>query len=235
MNNLLELLKIWTFNDSNEYIAECDRGVLKDNLKMSFFYRTHLFPLPFIGNVQEPDVLILALNPSYDPIHDEEDISGKEVYKYLNQLYEVNFFVDQEKSISILGNFTFNWWKKNVFNDLSLRSNSTKIGLFNLCGYHSRGYEEVPKRCLNNGKYLTSQEKTRKIVFDLINCETTRLVIIVWGSKYWNTYLGEECFIRNKNKIIVLNEENSRNKSIAKCYKNESKNAILKEIFNLCK
>ena len=236
MSNQEELIDIWKFNSSdNEYISINDDKCFKQNdiLKLSYFYRTHVLPLPFMGEVDNPDVLILALNPSYDPINDEEDTKKIKKENYINDLFDVDFFSNIENSRATIGEHTFNWWKTRVFNNVELNGNYS-IGIFNLCGYHSREYRKIQSTYLKDNSYLPTQNMTKEIVSGLINKIKTKLIIVIWGKDSWKDYLG---FNLNKGNVVVLNEYINYNCSIynycIKTMKNREKVKLIEKYFKL--
>lgn len=229
MSNQEELIDIWKFNTSeNEYISINDDKCFKRNdvLKLSYFYRTHVLPLPFIGEVEKPDILILALNPSYDPINDEADTIEVDKENYISNLFDVNFFSNIEDSKKIIGENTFKWWKNNVFKNIANIKEDISIGIFNLCGYHTRQYETIPKELLDSISYLPTQGKTINIVKYLINNNIVKLVFIVWGKNEWKKCLNLEL----DDRFIIINGYNNRNKSIFDYYKKETSTTIRKKL-----
>ncbi len=253
MTNQEKLKNIWKLSyDCNKYVADCDTKCLKKNdefdLQLSYFYRTHVLPLPFMGKINEPNVLILALNPSYDPMNDEKDTfqvrnyNKKNSIDYIDNLFEFDLINNNdERNVNIIGEYTYSWWRK-VFDNAKPKINS-EIGIFNLCGYHSTSYKTIPCKCLEKGKYLQSQIDTCKIIYDIICNPKTELVIIVWGQKEWEKYFKsilkiQDINLNKLNKVVVLNDKNNfLNKSIYKYYNNlnpnDSKKDLLKKFFEL--
>ncbi len=128
------------------------------DLKMSYFYPTHLWPHPWWGNIENPEMIVLALNPSYDPLKDEEDeeVTGfQDAWK--NGLSEPE---NKDKHINLFDfkeTETAKWWAK-VFKGkekeietielLKQKEFSKKVGMFNLVGYHSLEYFNFPEKAL---------------------------------------------------------------------------------------
>lgn len=126
----------------------------KKQLKLSHFYRTHLFPQPWWGNIKDPSVIILALNPSYSPI--EDDIEHHQLLKNgftFDNLRRDEGFNGNWLDVMKDYNSTFNWWRATL-GDLLTYTNTenfnNNVGIFNLCGYRSVSNEKIKSSVFTN-------------------------------------------------------------------------------------
>jgi len=272
-NNTIKLLEeSWKglLEKKGNYYSEKDRQALKSkrdkNLELSYFYPTHVLPHPWWGNIHNPRVLVLALNPSYAPLRDEMD----EYLPCVREEWENGIInvSDKTNMIKILDHQTYNqkwwdsetddeqskeitwaakWWHK-VFN--GDENNKPLIELFdgkkadifyqnivafNLLGYHSREYKDLPNNILRdrndkieselNGfinnfpekydyNYLPTQNAVKVNVQRLIDDPRVEHVIVLWGYKEWKK-LGINFDYK---KLIIVNKYNFRNNIIARSH-----------------
>lgn len=186
----IDLLKeAWQLSDTEkDWHSKLDELALKSEitseynitLKISNFYTTHLLPNPWWGNIVNPKIIILALNPSYDPINDEIDSHIiKNVYKKKEKEKEevkdnkpkesviienpqeniLNFFEEGE----LTQTNTAEWWrdvfKKERKNEQDINADAfeEKIGIFQMLGYRSPGYIRI-----NADKALKKEKDFKK-------------------------------------------------------------------------
>ena len=188
---------------------------LKDNGKIIFKFETDLvknfsftknqdyilhlnvLPQPFFGEIDEPDVLIIAKNPSYDKNGDEQDTylylkNHSDLNSYYEELKKVNFFESWSHNANLSFLNTWNWWNKRVIGGASLKNTNTKVGIINLCAYHSKyfkveHYENLP---------FLSEDKIKQII------KKAKIVIFVWEGAIFNSFND----VLSKDKYIVLNQ-----------------------------
>lgn len=272
------LLHTWNYRKNN--VSKYDQDILRKynkdgipiNLDLSYFYQTHLYPDPWLGNIKDPEIIVLALNPSYDPINDEVD----EV-KIKNNFLEENLG-RKDSDIpnwyeDMKGTTTLKWWLKrlesifqidsnyNNNDDVEsfyeklfledLRKNSKevlktnlikKIGIFNLCGYHSKQYTKIASKCFLDIE-KSDENSDLKNFFDKFNSiknevgkseikykkdclptqnalilhlneitKTAKYIIFIWGSEKYEKMGLKTDEITSKS--IVVNKWNSANKDI---------------------
>lgn len=225
INDALEdLLKTWKLksfdmNSTNKYSVQ-DGDQLNEQLNLSYFYQTHLLPQPWWGNIIDPKIIVLALNPSYDPINDENDekvirdslikaLKGSQSFSWLNKL-------QNEKQTETSG---YKFWSKSLgslLEGINEEQIIEKIGFFNFVGYHSNPFKQIPKRCFKSksGNLVTTEKLIRYL--NLIK-EHADYVIVLWGYDYWkNANLEVE-----KEKLVIVNKYRGRNHIITDIYRGE--------------
>ena len=228
----------------NYYVSAKDYDSLKneEKLALSYYYQTHVLPQPYFWNIDDPKIVVLAKNPTYDIKYEKKETDKLlEIYKEYkedeaNIIYDngYNLLFEQydKKTEKVL--CTKKWWSS-TFGDLAttygLENIKKKTGIFNLCGYHSKSYFDVPKGILESGNVLPTQKCLREYLRKLI--KTDVLVIIIWGEKDWSNFLKDEYFDDQlkQGKIFVVNKGNSANRYItsSKQYDN-FKNKIIESL-----
>ena len=194
-NNLINL---WSDVPQNPpYIAKADLNVMKlnsvKNSKMNFNF--DFIPQPFWGNIKNPKVIVLTLNPGY---YSKEDYETNERYKqdFINNLKQtpsLNWF-NLEKGKD------YKWWfntiKDLLDENITIENIASKIGFFEFSGYHSKSFKS---KAYNTIKEINKHEfgiesgilPTQNMMFDLIealiNQDSNKkpLVAIIWGQRFW--------------------------------------------------
>lgn len=211
-----KLKQAWTLKQE-ENVSVQDVSVIDPILKLDYFYQTHLLPQPWWGNIVDPKVIFLSLNPSYDPVIDDEDES------YINSCLKenlksktINWFEHkyiEDRNGHKRKTSSFKWWEKRL-NGLYCADNRddeekiyNKIGFFQLCGYHSKSYSVMKKKCFIKNNQLPTQTAVVDHVKTLMKKDP--YVVVIWGKKEWE----DQCGLFNSKKLVVLNEKNPRNPS----------------------
>jgi hypothetical protein len=203
------LYESWDFDIDNK-VSKKDAAVLyyqkelgNENLKLSYFYQTHVLPHPWWGNINNPKVIVLGLNPSYDPINDEMDDKLPGVYDALLNN------IDKNKNPINWLNFsdakTSQWWKitlgtliDSVDNELLYKN----VGFFNLCGYHRDSYKNVQQKCLIKKENMNKEVKEFVNKFDFIS-QSLSDQMPRYNDKYLPT---QNAIILHINKLIRSSE-----------------------------
>ncbi|MDE6407044.1 MAG: hypothetical protein K2K50_00365, partial [Anaeroplasmataceae bacterium] len=204
------------YDITKRYISQNDKAPGK--VPQSFFdnYKTHVVPLPFWGNIKDPDYIVLGLNPSYEPFVDELESSlfydelkntleesSKTKINWLDKNFdlrakllvkELNLNINDTKINKISKNNKVNatakWWNE-VFdiefkNEEIKKSAFGKIAFFNLCGYHSGSFNET------GIKALPTVKATIEYVKCLMKTQTEekkdRRIILICGA-IWKEYI----------------------------------------------
>lgn len=176
----------------NFILKEEQSIVEKFNARVSEQYKiqTSIFPAPFMGDVRNASVLILMLNPGYDP---KEEIAGyysqyshwwlKQIQHILPKPEMPLFCLDDDyiKKSSY-------WAQKlrpliDVAGQKNIAHQVAKIQFF---PYHSQKYKPLYKKLLKEEgfeAYLPSQKYNFKIVIKAM--ERGALLIIPRSKKYW--------------------------------------------------
>lgn len=219
-----KLREVWTLKP-DEHVSIHDLKVIDPIIKLDYFYQTHLLPQPWWGNIEDPEVLFLSLNPSYVPIIDDEDENYIQSFLKENlRSKSINWFDHKyikDRNGQNRKTSSFQWWENKlkglhsagISNDEEKIYN--KIGFFQLCGYHSREYRPMAKKCFVGVKELPTQTVVVEHVRTLLN-KYDPYVVIIWGKKEWEDACGKF----NPEKLVILNEKNTRNPSFDKAPEN---------------
>lgn len=233
--------------DNGEYIFTCDSNNTIDNMKGKFEFS--VLPHQWWGNIKDPKIVVLALNPGYSQGNDELDSI---VYKGLiTNNYNLNLDHAQymfDKTSKGIGGLSFEyssisrWWRK-VFSEFipdkicfkpgayfkneqdykeKINRFNEKVGFFNLVGYQSKdsSYIEKAYDC-----------ESAKLIAQYVNelAKTgNRLFIFVWGKDSWDEVITKNCKENNIKNYIVINKNDNivREKKI-NCRNRYLKNKIL--------
>jgi hypothetical protein len=232
-SSLKELKDAWKMNIEQKNIdifeSELDMKVLKSNLKLSYFFQTHLLPQPFWGNIANPKIVVLGLNPSYDPVNDEQDefeLMG-DLVKNLNDYdFSFNWFNHKKNNSELTSGFKF--WSETLgeFHHGSKDPNCVEqsifenVGFFNLYGYHKSPFKEIQQKCFRptyKGKYLPTQKALFTHLKTIISKDT--YVIVIWGYQYWkDTGVLSEVYI-DTSKLLIVNRNKGNNHIITNVHK----------------
>ena len=200
----------------DSYVSKKDYENIEEDNKNEFiyFYQTHVLPQPFFGNIKNPKIVVLAKNPAYD-IFNEFDEFDKLKKKYglqsNNDENLINFIINNGNKLLFDNEFsdscTQKWWKtifKDLLPDDGFETLLNKIGIFNLCGYHSRSYYEFPKRFLKDkDKDYFETQIALKEHLEAIKKECKKpIFIIIWGEQEWRNFLPED-FFEGTNLLVV--------------------------------
>ncbi len=231
-----ELRKCFKFNDeelkNGHYIFECDINDI-DIIKYKFV--TTVYPHQWWGNIVNPKIVFLALNPGYSKGADELDSAVFENiimknYKLENNIGQ-NVFNNKNlgyKDLSFDYSSTYKWWR-NIFdgiipedwfdNDVTMEIFNKNVAFFNLVGYQSENTSSLYKKC-----------KSTKLIAKYVNLlareDKNRLFIFIWGKDDW-----DKIIVNNKiNNFIEINKNDNKNRDKEINKRNKSiKNKILKE------
>lgn len=235
-STLIQLKDAWRMDKEqiNKGIFESvlDSNVLKSNLKLSYFFQTHLLPQPFWGNIINPRIVVLGLNPSYDPVNDEQDelILKNGLDRNLNDYnFKFNWF-DYKKTINNDVTSGFKFWSQTL-GELHHGNDNLycdekrifdKVGFFNLYGYHKSPFKEIQQKCFKetcNDKYLPTQIALFNHLKSIISKDTH--VIVIWGHQYWeDTGLLSEHNI-DTSKLLIVNRNQGNNNIITNAHKSK--------------
>lgn len=155
------LIESWKFKDNTSKVSLYDDLCFKtlsngSRLKVSNFYPTHIHPQPWWGNIKDPKIIILAINPSYDHYYDDVeeikcgDFFRRNIKRNSNQLES---WISELKRFKVGNNKskgTYKWWEKSL-GELIIDTDddifSKNVGIFNLVGYRSKTKSFINKIC----------------------------------------------------------------------------------------
>ena len=231
----IALHKAWTLDEENKlngiYISKEDIGCIG---QLNNGFVLDRYPQPFWGNITNPEVIVLGLNPSDEFITDrlesilfskeiEDNLKGNRPLNWEN--LKTDLSTDLIKTKEVLGSESKTFKLLDLFKDYPHLSNNKKklwwdkvfdgyyydpneIGFFNLVGYASKDSNSLNDSSIK--KELFTTKILIKYLNDLIEEKTTKLIIIVWGKKNWI----ENGLKVNGKELIVVNEKNYRNKQL---------------------
>lgn len=211
--SLRKLIKIWDLDEENYnkgiYISKKDLEYLANNvekfeIKNSYYsygkdkkVYFNLVPKPWWGNIENPEVIILLLNPGFTKDDDEdkkilsdhnfEENNAHLKEEMINNLKQsnnnINWFDDKWKKAG-----SYHWWKprlKEIAGELKADDPYNyiynNIGFFEFFGYHSKSFD---LSFLKNDEFLPTQKAMFEYLNKLIKVNNP-LVVIVWGQKKW--------------------------------------------------
>lgn len=207
-STLKELISSWELIEENgRFIAKADKNLIESHISSDNFssgdikFNFNLKPFPWWGNITNPKIIVLALNPKYEK--DEKDKHEQNKHKE-NHSFEKNlannptidwldFKEKEELTVSQ------KWWKR-TFDDiieiLNKKNKSKdliykKIGIFELYGYYSKSFsdkgciERVNLNEFGSAVILPTQAALFKHLNFLMKQDCPPLLVIIWGQKYW--------------------------------------------------
>lgn len=227
----IELIKSWDlermdfYTDKKEetlplfssFISKNDKETLKSNENLLYYYQTHILPQPFFGNLRNPKVVILALNPKYSPI--ESTFESNEV---LGNLGYENYIENTNQVFKNINyTCTLDWWKetfKDLLTDGGMEEMLENVAILNWCGYHSVNYKSIPAKA-KKGPKLPTSKATINYVKKIIENDNDVLIIKIWGTE-WDSLL------KNK-KYLTVNSIHRTNHIILESIKTENREAFI--------
>lgn len=194
----IKLIKAWSdIPNSSPFIAAIDAKEMnlnegKGNLRNFNF---DFIPQPYWGNIINPKVIILTLNPGY---YSKDDYLFNKKHEALfknnlTQMPSLNWLEMEDSKDR-------DWWINTIkdFLDDSITTHDIyeKVGFFEFIGYHSKSF---PSKKYQSYLELNKNEfgieagilPTQKLMFNhienLLNQDEGKrpLVAIIWGQKFW--------------------------------------------------
>lgn len=186
-------------SDNGNYVLKQEQAIVeKYNKKVNndlFKIHTQIMPAPFMGDVHNAPIVILMLNPGYDPMEDEIKEDGRNFYnrykhywkneiQHIQTIPESPFFaldIEYCKSSPYWGNKL-----KFLLEHTDRVTLAKKICTIQLFPYHSKNYKPIYKNLFKYesfDNYLPSQ----KYNFDLVDKAMARnaIIIIARGKTVW--------------------------------------------------
>ena len=206
-----EYLKIYSQKDCEFIISGDEQKNFCFTKSKSLKLHLNVLPHPYFGNIDNPRVLFLAKNPSYDENYDEQETftylknHSDDLSNYVSDLEKVDFFKSWSEKCNESFFNSWNWWNNKVIGGAKLKINSADVGFLNLCSYHSKNFDI---RHFNN---LPSME-LNQIIKTLEN-KRLELIIVVWDGAILDEL---KPYIEKKDHIIL---------NVCKDKKGQTKNA----------
>lgn len=183
-------------NKFNEYINKYDEK-----------YRIHseIMPAPFMGDILNSKIVILTLNPGFDPKEAKRDFYEK--YKKYWEKQIVHLFPDPNYPLFCFEKkyVTYsNYWQIKL-NPLiqvsSVEKVAKNISIIQFFPYHSEKFRNIPKKISKD--YLISQQYNFHLVRKAI--ERDAIIVIQRGERLWKEAIPELEKIDNKNNFYKTN------------------------------
>ena len=204
-----------SYKDERNFILKEDRNIINEfncKNKEVFQIKEYILPFPFLGNVENSEILILLNNPGFD----EEELKKGYYDKFHSEIkdsYQGNqkMYCFEDEYIQ----YSDYWNKKlgNLIEKFGKRTIAEKISIVNFFPYSSSRYKDFSKRdksnFLKNG-YLHSQIYNFEIVKNAMDRKA--LIIIVRGRKNWFKAVdGLESYINTFKTNSYLNSSITKN------------------------
>ena len=167
-------------------------------------YKLFLLPKPYRGNLKDPKLVILSLNPGY------KERVNRIMFKMLSTKYQKQF-IEVSKANALLEDgcriisdkydvddvLDNGYWKKQLY-DLEHEKmiDSSKIGLIQYVPYASENYDSK-----DNDDVLGTRNFTKEIIHYLLN-ETDTLFLIMRSKERWETLIGKDTGNNNKERFL---------------------------------
>jgi hypothetical protein len=237
-DTLTHLINSWELLEENgRFIAKADQIIIKNIGSENFSsgdikFNFNLKPFPWWGNISEPKIIVLALNPKYeknekDKYEQEKHKSNCSFEKNLRNSPTINWLDFNEKEGLTVSQ---KWWKE-TFNDIIdelIKKHKSKnliyenIGVFELFGYYSKSlnnYDSLEK--IVNAEFKSAEIlQTQIALFDHLNFllkkETPPLVVVIWGQKYWKYKIEGLCRAGDEPGIDYIDTINTASHALSK-------------------
>ncbi len=229
-NNYIELLceKLKKLDNDNYVTEEDFKEIQKYKENKNYDIHLEVLPQPFFGNIDNPKILFLAKNPSYEDgannskYAKNNDITDKNLFEkksdvslvdYIHNLSKVNFFEKINEENKYFVNCAWYWWQTNVIGDSNkMNIDNKNVGFINLNPYHSKYYSEKTPFCLEKALF----EQLERIS----NNQNLELIVVVWGKKTWDKFVNNYSnkydnldSLFNGKSLIVLNKNKRKQKN----------------------
>lgn len=187
-------------NFDNNHVLRQEQSIVEEfNEKINndlYKIHTQIMPSPFMGDVYNASVVILMLNPGYDPkediISDEDGLNYYNRYKdwWKKEIQHIHtkpnlpfFALDEQYSKSS------DYWVKKLKPLTSISTNekvARDICTIQFFSYHSQKYKSIHKKLIKEAgfdNYLPSQKYNFQLVKDAIS--RNAIIIIARSKKIW--------------------------------------------------
>ena len=229
---------LFLVEDKEQYVCTDDRIAIKEyNAKCAKFQKednqiiTNTPPEPWRGNPLQANLILLSLNPGYDPNINESLAkliqANKSVRKELIEFRQKTLNLtadsfmppkDDKKPISCFEaeDMLSGWYWTNKFKELRWESGIEesefykRVAVIEFHGYSSKKYH---KWFGNQPKYLESQEFNKLLIHFIVENRREEVCFLVLRSwNYWRELLNEKdkSFTDNNKELFLINDHNPR-------------------------
>lgn len=197
-------------------IKEINANKNKKEYKFDFSF----VPQPWWGNIKDPKIIILLINPGIIAKEWGDKKENKDLhYKLLDNLKGENtldWFSEKEEYESR------KWWyrtfEKLIGDGVNLIDIHKKVGVFQLYGYHSEKFytsndslENINRKRMGYYGILNTQEAMfnylNKMLTDRYDQDNEPLIIIIRGQKYWRKHVKKLDAYDYIDTILPVNQE----------------------------
>lgn len=222
-------------NDNKWYVCENDRDVvgqfnIQCAIAKQFDYQiiTNTPPEPWRGNPFEANLIILSLNPGYDPninmslanLLQSNEMVRKELVEFRAKTLrlEAESFMPKKEDKEPISCFEAEdmlsgWYWTTKFKELRRASEIEeyefykRVAVIEFHGYSSKRYHEWFG---NQPKYLKSQKFNRSLIRYIVENRREEVCFLVLRSwRLWKGLLGENFIAKNK-ELFQINDHNPR-------------------------
>ena len=178
-------------------------NVLEKKVKKDKMFVTSLLPKPYRGNLKDPKLVILSLNPGYkkrvkktlftllEPKYQRQFI---EITKE-NALLEASYIISPIYEVDdVMDN---GYWSSRLEDLKRDGADLSKIGLIQYIPYASERYDSWEK----DGS-LETQQFSKRIILHLLRSDTSILFLVMRSSKKWEELIGKEAMEKYKERFI---------------------------------
>ena len=175
----------------DEDIIRNRNKVLEEKEKEDNVFVTSLLPKPYRGNLKDPKLVILSLNPGYkervkktlfEMLREEHQKQFIEIAK-MNALLEDNCNIIFDDVDIVTDN---SYWLDKLSDLISDGADRSKIGLIQFIPYASKHYDSW-----GDEASLETQKFTKKIIQYLLD-ETDALFLVMRSREQWEKLIGNE-------------------------------------------
>lgn len=235
--DILQHLIDWDY----DFVYDKDKDLIKkhdddpkikdDNKK----FVLHKLPKPYRGNLKNPKLVILSLNPGFN------DRVNRVLFNMLSHKHQIDFIELSRRNLMLedgcrvitneLDDVLDNgYWTKQLSDIADVDENYLdRIGLMQYIPYASKYFDSW-----EGEDSLETQKFTRKIIHYLLE-ETATLFLIMRSKERWEKLIGEDVVVKYKNRFLYnknprcqkLSEKNLKNEdAIDEEHKNQFKMII---------
>ena len=186
----------------DEDIIHKRNEALKVKGKINNVFVTSLLPKPYRGNLKDPKLVILSLNPGYN------ERVKKKMFKMLREEHQLQFIEIAKKNALLEDGCSINYddvdevtdngyWVDKLSNLQEKGVDLSKIGLMQFIPYASESFDSWKEE-----GNLYTQQFSRKIILRLLYEEKSTLFLVMRSRKQWEKLIGKEVMDKFKDNFL---------------------------------
>jgi hypothetical protein len=204
--------------DETNLVLEEEKAVIESfnqNVKENYKIHTEILPSPFMGNVEVAPIMLLVLNPGYDPKEEEKEFYTKYKELVLSELTHNHY--DKKLPLFCLDEkykedspYWYNKLKK-LHEKHGIKKVSNNVCLVQFFPYTTGKYKNIPSSLIKKDfdtDYLPSQLYNFWLVEKAIKRKS--IIVLTRSKKLWFKAVPE---LEDYDKLIIT--KNPRNPSIS--------------------